>query len=273
MRSASPKLPDDVAYQRLRELAEQRYGIVAPEERTAELRRKLATACRSLGHDGLAGLYVHVTRNDLNAVDALIRALTVNHTGFFREVSAYKALFQDVVPTLKTQSQVRIWSSASSSGEELYTMAFYLLEELGYDRVMGTWQLLGTDLDQGMIRKAETGIYSATRAAGIPPALRERYLTPLANGAYQVKPRVRELCIFRRLNLLKPTFPFRKRFDAVFCRNVLYYFTETTQASVLRNIHAVTRPGGWLVTGVSESLNHLDVPWHTLGQGLHTRAD
>ena len=269
MRSASTRLPDVVAMQRLCQLVQHRYGIQVADD--IELRRKLGEACHQLGYPGLGDFYIGVSRHERGAVNALIEALTTNHTGFYREVHSYHRFIQRVVPTLPRQSPIRVWSAASSSGEELYTLAFFLIDTFGLERVASQWQLLGTDINDQVIQTAERGVYSRARVERIPQETRERYLHQQPNGSYQIHETVRKLCVFRRLNLLKTTYPFENTFHVIFCRNVLYYFTPATQVMVLRSLHRVAHEGGWLLTGVSESIQHLDTPWQTDSQGLHRR--
>ena len=269
MKSASTRLPDPLAVQRICELVKHRFGL-APADTTA-FRRRLTQLTQEL-NCSLEELYVRVTRQERIPVEKLIQACTVNHTGFYREVSTYHRFMEHVVPTLPAEGPIRVWSAASSSGEELYTLAFFLVGAFGLDEVADRWQLLGTDIDARMIQKAERAVYPEQRLLHTPHAIRERFFRLNADATYRVHDSIRRLCTFRRLNLLRSRYPFEKSFHAILCRNVLYYFTPEIQSTVLRSLHRVGRSGGWLLTGASESIHHLDTPWERITQGLHRRV-
>ena len=281
------------AFEQLMQLVERRYGIRVPSTQRDNMLRRLSTSAEALGYADLEELYQRVARNERRGVDTLLRQLTVNHTAFYREPGTYELFMTQVLPTLTGRAKpndpegpgaaagvgsrdasdpIRIWSAAASSGEELYTLAFLLAERFGVDALSGRWQLLGTDVDSRVIQQAERGLYPAQRAQALAPQIVSRYLDPVGPDV-RVQARIRDLCIFRRLNLVKQPYPFKRKFDAIFCRNVLYYFAEPTQQRVLNGLYDVSRPGGWLLTSVSESLGHLSTRWSSMGQGLYRRLD
>lgn len=255
-----PVSPDELAYPRLRSFVADRFGIVVPPERDEVVQRGLYETCRRLGLRDLDDLFVHVGGHDGAAMEGLLTQVTINHTGFLREKSAYDLFLESAMPTFDGPER-RIWSAASSTGEELYTLVILLAEKLGLEELRRRWQFLGTDLNPEAVRRAEAGRYSEARVSAWPAAQRDRWFRPVEDAQFELDPALRDLCTFRQLNLVDVPLPFRGRFDAVFCRNVLYYFSESRQRLVLRSIHGVTRPGGWLLTSATEAIDHLGTPW------------
>ncbi len=260
MTGPTPTLPDELAYPRLRALVAERFGIVIPTERDEAVRTGLLGSCSRLGLRDLGELFARLDAHDGAAMEGLLAQVTVNHTGFLRDTAAYDIFLREALPTFEGPER-RIWSAAASTGEELYTLVILLAERFGVDELRHRWRFLGTDINPEAVRRAEAGRYDKERVAVWPAAQRERWFRPIGAGQFELDPTLRELCTFRQLNLVDAPLPFRGRFDAVFCRNVLYYFNEARQREVLGSIHAVTRPGGWLLTSATEAIEHLGTPW------------
>jgi chemotaxis protein methyltransferase CheR len=132
--------------------------------------------------------------------------------------------------------------------------------------------ILGTDISAPVIERAESGVYPARHLDQVPAMIRSKYMQPVGIEQFQIIPEIRRACTFRRMNLKTSPFPFRKPFQAVFCRNVLYYFTPQDQAEVVDAIAGVTEPGGWLYTSVTESLRDLSSQWNTVVSGVSRKA-
>lgn len=129
--------------------------------------------------------------------------------------------------------------------------------------------ILGTDISGPVIISAEQAKYKSLE--GVSALDQSQYFSRI-NNFYLVRETLRKLCMFRRLNLSKPTWPFQQQFQIIFCRNILYYFKPEHQAEVLRKMHANCAPGGWLVTSVTESIRGLDVPWVSAGSGFYWKT-
>lgn len=186
----------------------------------------------------------------------LISAITTNVTNFYREPHHFEHLAQKVMPLLQqrlAQGQpIRLWSAGSSDGREAYTMACTILDAIP-DAARRNLKILATDIDHNSLRTAENGEYSAEMGSKIPPKVRDRYFRNTATGV-QVKPEVRELVTFRTLNLMHE-WPFKLKFDVIFCRNVLIYFTQDVQAGVLSRFCSVLKPEAYVYIGHSERVS------------------
>jgi len=193
------------------------------------------------------------------SLTAMVDALTTNHTSFFREAQHFDFLRTTIMPALKPTEHIRIWSSACSTGEEPYSIAFTLRESLGED-VASRASILATDISTRVLASAECGIYSADRFRSTAPDQLRRHLlkgSGDSRGFYQVRKEVRALISFKRLNLMED-FSHVGQFAVIFCRNVMIYFDRKTQESLVNRLTEQLEPGGYLLIGHAESLNGVD---------------
>ena len=199
---------------------------------------------------------------------ALLDAISTNTTHLFREMRHFDVLRQILTGWVQDKSwrakhtTLRIWSAASSSGEEPHSIAMVAHDVLS--RAGGIdLKILATDISTQMLEKARQGLYEAHRVGTVPQEYRNRYLRKVReNGVpcLQIAPELRSVIKFAHFNLMLPTFPFRQGFDVVFCRNVMIYFDRATQQTLVNKIAGHLHPGGYLMIGHSESLNTIQHP-------------
>jgi chemotaxis protein methyltransferase CheR len=168
---------------------------------------------------------------------------------------------------------ISIWSSACSTGEEPYTMAIECsrFKEAHSDF---DFRILATDISGTVLEKAHKGIYLEEKVSPVPDALMRKYFTRSRDRSKRVvraKVELRNKISFLRLNLMDPSFPFRDRFDVVFCRNVLIYFDREHQLSLLRNIARSMHEEGFLFLGHSETLTGIDVPFRSVAATVYRK--
>jgi chemotaxis protein methyltransferase CheR len=204
-------------------------------------------------------LYCDYVQEDASgdAFTAMIDALTTNHTSFFREKKHFEFLCQSVLPAIHPRDPIRIWSAACSTGEEPYTIAFAVLTacKQGYDRLT----ISATDISTRVLKRAAQGVYPAASLGGLSQdSLHSFFLKGSGSYAGQclVRKEVRRLVEFRQLNLLEDCSDVGP-FDVIFCRNVMIYFDQQTQQSVVDHLAARLVPGGYLFIGHAESLNNI----------------
>lgn len=194
--------------------------------------------------------------------DEIINAITTNETLFYRDSSpfeafAYKALPESFDARSRTffPQRLRIWSAASSTGQEAFSLAMTIIDNVtDYQRY--DIQILGTDISELAIERASRGWYAEHEVQrGLTPQQLAKYFRP-DQGGWRVIDEVRSLVQFRRLNLLEP-FMHLGKFDIVFCRNVAIYFTPNTRADLFRRLADVMTDEGYLFAGSSESLSDL----------------
>jgi len=198
----------------------------------------------------------------------VIDLISTNHTHFFREQKHFDFLRETVLPAWKSDPAARgqpfrVWSAASSTGEEPYTIAVTLAENLAPAET-GTWRIDASDISTRVLDVARRGVYDAERIAGMSPELVRSHFQIGVNeweGHFRVKPELRGRIQFHHLNLLEPPYPFAQLFHVIFCRNVMIYFDRSTQTDLVAHLARWLLPGGFLFVGHSESLGNIK---HTL---------
>lgn len=188
----------------------------------------------------------------------IVDALTTNETSFFRDGEPFKQLVDTVLPDLLVRRastrSIKVWSAASSSGQEPYTISMVLQDNLppGW-----SFDIIGTDISTEMLTRAEAGQYTQLEVnRGLPAPLLVKHFE--RNGAHwQIAQALRKNVSFRRLNLAAP-FPSMGPFDIVFIRNVLIYFDVQTKRTVLQRVAGTLRPDGWLFLGSAETTIGID---------------
>ena len=187
--------------------------------------------------------------------------LTTTETYFFREPRLFDFLRDQILPAHQPGRPFRVWSAASSSGEEPYSIAMTLANRLGET----PWEVIGSDLSTRVLEKARTGHYSLERAQHLPKQYLVDYCLKGVGaqaGTFLVDPKVRGRVRFMQINL-NAELPRLGEFDVIFLRNVMIYFDGETKSRVIARMLPLLRPGGYFVVGHSESLNGI-------GGGLQT---
>lgn len=187
----------------------------------------------------------------------MLSFLTTNFTRFFRENHHFEHLYSEVLPGLiqraKSGGRVRIWSAACSDGQEPYSIALTVLKALPNAATMDI-RILATDIDPKIIAKAKAGVYDEQSIDTVDAGMRKQFFTPVSDRKFQVSDQLKQLITFRELNLMAQ-WPFRGQFDVIFCRNVVIYFDEPTQARIWVRYADLLAPGGHLYIGHSERLS------------------
>jgi chemotaxis protein methyltransferase CheR len=189
----------------------------------------------------------------------IIDAITTNETLFFRDTAPFDLLRHKIVPDLIDRrartgaARIRIWSAASSTGQEIYSIAILLRELLGDPDRYGV-HLMGTDISDDAIARASRGWYNSTEITrGLSESLRDKYFLRVRDG-WQIRDEIRAMVSFKRLNLMRDFSPVGK-FEIIFCRNVAIYFSEPDKVSLFRRLERVLEPNGYLVVGSMESIS------------------
>jgi chemotaxis protein methyltransferase CheR len=194
----------------------------------------------------------------------LIDAVTTNKTEFFREPAHFEFLAAKGLPALaaKGKREIKIWSSACSTGAEPYTIAMVLDEFCEKQRGVD-YSILCTDICTEVLDQAVAGRFSEQMIEPVSTARRQRYLMRARDATrneVRIKPHLRSKLAFARLNLMDDAYPIETDLDIIFCRNILIYFDKPTQAKVLTRLCNHLSPGGYLLLGHSESIVGIDLP-------------
>ncbi|WP_036281035.1 protein-glutamate O-methyltransferase CheR [Methylocystis sp. ATCC 49242] len=260
------------ASKRLQAWLNKRCGLHFPENKWEMLNQRLARVIERYRLDSMEALVQEVeSGDDHELLAAVVHAASTNHTYFFREPHVLDYFRVNILPQLMYRDEIRIWSAAASTGDEAYTCAIIAAEALGRHALRDRVAILGTDLSGPVIESAEAGVYGLPNLEQTSPEIVARYFNAIGDGRFLVADDIRRICTFRRMNLKVRPYPFQKKFDVVFCRNVLYYFDIATQRAVLDEIYDATQPNGWLLTSVTVSLRDLGSRWTTICSGVHRK--
>lgn len=258
----SAKQLDDKSYNDFRTFLEQQCGIVLGENKQYLVKSRLAPLMAKFNVETLAD----VVKRTLSPMErqlrsAVIDAMTTNETLWFRDDYPFQLLKNKLLPEFASQrSPLKIWSAASSSGQEPYSIAMSVLEyqQSKPGSFPGGVQIVGTDISTTMLEHCKYGHYdSLALARGLSAERKRQFFEPGDNGMMKVKDNVKKMVSFRPLNLLN-SYSLMGRFDIVFCRNVLIYFSPEIKAQILSQIHGVLNKEGYLFLGASESLSGLN---------------
>ena len=246
----------DQAYRKIRRFFFEQSGIDLPENKRHLVEGRLRNRLLTLGFECYGAYFEHVMRPDQSHErQLLIDILTTNETYFFREPQHFKLLSEQILPSLPAAP--RIWCAAASSGEEPYSLAMLLADKA----LNKPWDLLATDLSRRILARAERGLYAMQRLELMPADYLKRFClrgTGDYEGYFLVRPEIRERVSFRQHNLLDSP-ALLGRFDVIFLRNVLIYFSQATKQKVLDLVLGQLKPGGWLIVGHAESLHGLNL--------------
>lgn len=247
---------DEEAEQGILALVSERRGIDFRDYLAGPLRKRLRSRRLAAGHPDCRA-YLGRLRADEREVDALVGALLIPATSFFRDAPVFRALSENVLPALlDARSFIRAWVVGAATGEEAYSLAL-LLAEASARRRGGGYEVLASDLDRGSLRVAQRGIYSIASADPFPAGLAARYLVREGAGVRfveSIRARVRFVEHDFTGTILAPREAIVASFDLLLCRNVLLYFGASLRRKAVERIAAVTDAGGILVLGASESL-------------------
>ncbi len=251
-------------FQRIATLIGAEVGIKLPPAKRLMVEGRLRRRLRHLHLNSFAQYGDYLFRKDglERELPFLINAVTTNKTDFFREPEHFECMEKMLVPALLSARTERapllkVWSAASSTGAEAYTIAMVLADMVATRRDF-RFAVLSTDISTDVLETGRRAVYPAELVVPVPPGIRSRYLMqarrPGARPEVRIVPELRRQVRFDRLNLMDETYPYDRDVDIIFLRNVLIYFDKQDQAKVIRRLVGHLRPGGYLLLGHSESM-------------------
>lgn len=235
-------------FDRIRKMLYQHCGIKLNDSKKNMVYSRLGRRLRATGLTSFQDYLTRVERDQEGEWEVFINSLTTNLTAFFREPHHFPVLMEHVLSLRKRP--LRLWCSASSTGEEPYTMAMTMVDAFGSYKP--PVKIIATDIDTNVLSKAQAGIYPMDRVDNLPQeTLKRFFLKGSGNnvGYVQVRKELREMISFHPLNLLDTCWPLSGSFDAIFCRNVLIYFDKDTQFKILKRFAPILETHGLLFVG------------------------
>jgi chemotaxis protein methyltransferase CheR len=266
----------DADFRSLVQLAREQAGISLSDSKRNLVYTRVSRRLRALGFTAFKEYRTYLSEN-AGELESFINAISTNLTKFFRESHHFDHFRSHVAApflngTKPGDGRFRVWSAGCSTGEEPYTIACVLTHEIPAG-ARHDIRILATDIDTDVLGKAARGIYPVSGFDSVPRLYRD-YFEPTSdtrNGAnLRATEDIRSLIAFRRLNLIEP-WPFRGKFDAIFCRNVMIYFDNATKASLIDRFIQSIKPGGFLYIGHSESFHGSHPELQLVGRTTYRR--
>jgi chemotaxis protein methyltransferase CheR len=237
-------------------------GIALKDHKASMVQARLSKRLRELNLERFSEYYDYL-KNEQGSEEMLklLSAISTNVTSFFREAAQWDFL-EEYLKNLESdhhEKRLRIWSAASSTGQEPYSIAMFLHEHL---KNFTSWdiKILATDIDTKVLAHAIKGEYAEKDVSGMPKVMLTRYFDKIKEKSgtrYQIKEYLRNMVLYRSFNLTRGDFSiFKNQFDIIFCRNVMIYFDTPTRNELVGRFHKLLKPEGLLLLGHSESLTH-----------------
>lgn len=259
-------------FDKVRQLIHRHAGIALSPAKQDMVYSRLARRLRQRGLKGFAEYLALLERGDTAEWEAFINALTTNLTSFFREEHHFPILADHLRRHVGAGRPYKIWCSASSTGEEPYSIAMTVLETVPASSLPQV-SIVATDIDTNVLAAASTGRYGADRIERLSAERVRRFFDrPQERGDYVVKPELRRMIQFQRLNLLDASWSVRGPFDVIFCRNVMIYFDKPTQYQILKKFSPQLASHGLLIAGHSESFLHAGDVFRSVGKTVYERV-
>lgn len=256
-------------FERVRKLIYQHAGISLSPVKQDMVYSRLARRLRATGKNSFAEYLDALEKNGGDEWERFVNSLTTNLTSFFREPHHFP-IFAEHLKKIGNKRPIRVWCSAASTGEEPYSIAITVLEALGSNA--SNVSIMASDLDTNVLATAQRGVYPIERVEKLDPERLRRFFlkgTGTQEGMVSVRPELKRLIQFQRINLLEPNWPVRGPLDVIFCRNVMIYFDKPTQYKILSRFAPMMESDGLMFAGHSESFLHAADLFKSLGKTVY----
>lgn len=250
-------------------------GIVLADHKQDMAYNRLVRRLRDLKLNSFDDYLAFLDQNPAEFTQ-FINALTTNLTAFYREKHHFDFVREQILPEIINSGERRIrgWSAGCSLGEEPYSLAMTLLDA-GVDPLRWDLRLLATDIDSKVLQSAQSGVYAYERVKTLPKSLLSRWFLKgkgKRDGHVKVRSELQSMITFKYLNLMQD-WPVQGPLDFIFCRNVMIYFDQDTQARLLQRMAALLKPNGYLFVGHSEALARHASSFQLVGKTIYRKCD
>ncbi len=259
-------------FERVRKLIYQHAGISLSPVKQDMVYSRLARRLRATGKSSFADYLDALEKSGGDEWERFVNSLTTNLTSFFREPHHFP-IFAEHLRKLGTRRPIRVWCSAASTGEEPYSIAITVAETFGSNA--SHVSIMASDLDTNVLATAQKGVYPIERVDKLSPErLRKFFLrgTGAQEGYVSVRPELKNMIQFQRINLLDQSYAVKGPLDVIFCRNVMIYFDKPTQYKILSRFAPLMQPDGLMFAGHSESFLHAADLFKSQGKTVYTLA-
>lgn len=249
----------DAEFRRLADYIKKNYGIYLKDSKKALVAGRLNNLLVNKNFDNFTDYIDYLLADKTGtAITELINKITTNHTFFMREADHFYYFRDQVLPYWVRNipdKDLRTWCAACSTGEEAYTLAMIIDQFFGPSMKEWDTKILATDISRQALETTQRGIYSGERIAPLPAAWKANYFRRIDADNYIISDKIRNNVIFRRLNLVAPVFPFKRKLHVIFCRNVMIYFDNKTKEELVSKFYEHLEYGGYLFIGHSETID------------------
>lgn len=251
------------------------YGIHLKDEKRTLLSGRLNRTLEEKNMSDFSEYYSYILSDKTGiAENDLVDKITTNHTFFMRESEHYEYFRENLLPyfekTIK-EKDLRIWSAGCSTGEEPAVLAMIIDEYFEFNKINWDTKILATDISNRVLEIAKEGIYTNENLSPLPPAWKLNYFKYYDDERSKLVDRIKDEIIYRKFNLMNETFPFKKKFHVIFCRNVMIYFDNITRYNLINKFYEITEDGGYLFIGHSESIQRDETKYKYIMPSLYRK--
>lgn len=236
-------------YDAFKPLVKGKIGVDLDLYKETQMKRRLTSLRNQKGYSSFAAYFKAMEQNS-DLLHELVDRITINVSEFYRNPKRWDVLQHTIFPLLREQHShepLTIWSAACSTGEEPYSVAMMI--DAFFPKI--DVRIIATDIDEGAIEKAQTGIYQKNALKDLPPLLRKKYFTE-KHHLYHLDPKIKRMVSFRKHNMLADPYP--KNIHLIICRNVLIYFTNEAKEHVYTKFSTALKKQGILFVGSTEQI-------------------
>ncbi len=267
---------DDELFGAFKEIVYREAGIKLSDLKKALLKARLSKRLRALGLNSYREYHRYLMENYDDELIEFVNAITTNKTEFFREQRHFDYMREFCLPEFERRGkrELRIWSAGCSTGEEPYTIAMVLSEYFENRKGMDI-KILATDIDTTVVGKGIAGVYPLEQVKDIEISILKKYFKRGSGdneGLFMAKDCLKRMIQFRRLNLLDSGYPMKKKFDIIFCRNVIIYFDKRTQEKLFERLSDYLDEDGYLFIGHSENITGISNRFDLIGHTIYRRS-
>ena len=265
-------------YAKIQFFFNQTFGLRLAEEVNITSKRKLQLLFKNdTKFNPYEYLVKYNTNNSNQKVFSIISIFTNNHTKFLREKLQFDFLRKEIIPSIldsksfKGGENLHIWSAASSSGEEPYSISMTLNEAMGQSLLSDRVKILATDIDVEALKIGKKGIYQKDKVQMQIPPSHLKYFKDFDVKLLQIDEKIKNSVLFKWLNLNADVYPMTNKFHIIFCRNLLIYFSENSRLKLIKNLINCLHPGGYLFLGLTENIGFENQSLLSLGSSIYQK--
>ncbi len=260
----------------IRDYIKKNFGISLGDEKKSLIYSRLRNILLANNLEDFTQYYEFLVNDKSGeAVVQFIDKVTTNHTFFMRETDHFDFFRDKVLPDIyeryNSTHDLRLWCAGCSSGEESYTLQMIIQDFFNTKQPKWDTQILATDISTNVLNKAINGIYPTESIATLPPKWQNDYFDKSDSTNSVVKDSIKKQIIYRKFNLMQEHFSFKKKFQVIFCRNVMIYFDDETRTKLINKFYDITESNGYLFIGHSESISRATTQYKYVMPAVYKR--